>query len=312
VIEARDLVKSYGDHLALDRVSFSAGPGVVLGLLGPNGAGKSTAMKILAGFLVPTDGTAVVAGLDVQDHSREVRRRLGYLPENASLYSEMRVREYLSYRAALKQVPRANRATHVERALGTCGLLEVRERIIGQLSRGFRQRVSLAAVLVHDPTVLILDEPTVGLDPLQIREIRQLVRSLGRERTVLFSTHILPEAEAVCDRVVILDHGKVLADATPRELAASLQPRELALEFVGDVQLGLKALREVPGVAVEVLQETPTVRVGLRADAPASTEVRSRISRALTGSGAVIVELSCAGATLEEVFAKLTGKGDAA
>jgi len=309
VLEARDLVKSYGGHLALDRVSFAARPGTVLGLLGPNGAGKSTAMKILAGFLVPTAGTAVVADLDVQERSREVRQRLGYLPENASLYLEMRVREYLSYRAALKEVPRSARAGHVERALATCGLLEVKDRIIGQLSRGFRQRVSLAAVLVHDPPVLILDEPTVGLDPLQIREIRALVRKLGADRTVLFSTHILPEAEAVCDRVVILDHGKVLADASPKDLAASLRPRELAMELVGNVERGLAALREVPDIHVAVLQEAPTARVEVRTDAPMDTEVRSRISQAVTGAGAVIVELTSAGASLEEVFAKLTGKG---
>jgi len=311
VIEARDLVKSYGDRLALNRVSFSAKPGVVLGLLGPNGAGKSTAMKILAGYLLPTGGTAVVADLDVQEHSREVRRRLGYLPENASLYPEMRVREYLTYRAALKEVPRSERPGHVERALSTCGLGDVRERIIGQLSRGFRQRVSLASVLVHDPAVLILDEPTVGLDPLQIREIRELVRALGRERTVLFSTHILPEAEAVCDRVVILDRGKVLADASPRDLAASLRPRELAMELTGRVEAGLKALRELSGIAVEVLQETPTARVQVRTDVPSDTEVRARVSQAVTGAGAIIVELTSSGATLEEVFAKLTGKEDA-
>jgi ABC-2 type transport system ATP-binding protein len=311
VIEARNLSKSYGDRRALDGVSFSASPGSVLGLLGPNGAGKSTAMRILAGYLVPSAGTAVVAGHDVQEASREVRRRLGYLPESASLYLEMRVREYLGYRAALKEVPRRERPRRVDAALGTCGLGDVRDRILGQLSKGFRQRVSLAAALVHDPEVLVLDEPTVGLDPLQMREIRALVKRLGRERTVLFSTHILPEAEAVCDRVVILDRGQVLADAPPRELAAALHPRELRVEVVGEARLAAGALRRLPGLEVEISQEQPTVRLAVRSATAVDTQLRARISTALTESGVVVVELSAPGATLDDVFARLTRREEA-
>jgi ABC-2 type transport system ATP-binding protein len=306
VIEVLSLTKSYGDHLAVDQVSFSAQPGTILGLLGPNGAGKSTVMRILAGYLVPSAGKAKVAGYDVAADSREVRRRLGYLPENARLYSEMRVREYLEYRAALKEVGRAERSEQITRALDACGLLDVRDRIIGQLSKGFRQRVALASVLLHDPPVLILDEPTVGLDPLQIREIRELVRSLGRERTVLFSTHILSEAEIVSDRVVILNHGKVLADAAPKELAARFKSQALTLELEGSAPPIVKALERIAGVEVELVADAPTVRLRLRTTNAAGVDLRPEISRAVTKAGGLILELALTGTSLDEVFARVT------
>jgi ABC-2 type transport system ATP-binding protein len=306
VIAVTNLVKSYGDSLAVDQVSFVAEPGTILGLLGPNGAGKSTVMRVLAGYLVPTAGTATVAGFDVARDSREVRRRLGYLPENARLYSEMRVREYLEYRAALKEVPGSERSGPITRALDACGLLDVRDRIIGHLSKGFRQRVALAAVLLSDPPVLILDEPTVGLDPLQIREIRELVRGLGRERTVLFSTHILSEAEMVCDRVLILNRGKVLADAPPKDLAARFRSQSLTLELAGNAGPVLRALLGVVGVEVELLSETPTVRLRLHTSDEAGVDLRQRISRAVTNAGGVILEFAATGTSLDEVFARVT------
>ena len=308
MIEVKSLVKRYGDHLAVDQVSFKVEPGTILGLLGPNGAGKSTVMRILSGFLVPTAGTALVAGFEVTQESREVRRRLGYLPENARLYFEMRVREYLEYRSALKEVPRAERSEHITRALDACGLLDVRDRIIGQLSKGFRQRVSLAAVLLHDPPVLILDEPTVGLDPLQIREIRDLVRSLGRERTVLFSTHILSEAEMVSDRVVILNRGKVLADASPKDLAARFKSQSLTLELSGSATPVLTALSRITGVRIDLVSESPTVRLSVHITNGTGLDLRPQISEAVTRAGGVILEFAATGTSLDEVFARVTGE----
>jgi len=309
VIEVEGVSKRYGDVAALNQVSFTAKSGRVLGLLGPNGAGKSTLMRILSGYLRPTAGKARVAGCDVETQSMEGRRLLGYLPENPGLYLEQRVTEYLSYRAALKGVRRHEFSRALDRALERCGLGDVRRRIIGQLSKGFRQRVSLAAALIHDPPVLILDEPTVGLDPNQIREIRRLVRELGRNRTVLFSTHILPEAEAVCDRVVIIDRGNILADATPDELASRFRSQALRVEIEGDLESSIAALRHVDGLDIELLQAAPTVRLRIRAAGASEPGLRAAISRALTRSGAVLLELSLEGTSLDEIFARLTHEG---
>src|SRR5215217_4760269 len=203
MIEVERLSKRYGSFKAVDRVSFSVGRGEIVGLLGPNGAGKTTTMRMLTSFLPPTSGRAALAGHDVLDEPLEVRRNVGYLPENVPLYTEMRVREYLSYRAKLKDVPYARRRA----AIG-----EVEARILGQLSKGYRQRVGLAEAMIHDPDILILDEPTAGLDPIQIREVRALIRELGDRHTILLSTHIMSEVEAVCGRVIIIAQGKIAVD----------------------------------------------------------------------------------------------------
>lgn len=224
MIEARNLTKRYGDLVAVDRVSFAIEAGEVVGFLGPNGAGKTTTMRILTGFLPPTDGTALVAGHDIFTEPLAARRSVGYLPESPPLYPEMDVQGYLHYVAAIKDVPRRSRREAVERALVRCGLSDVRRRVIGALSKGYRQRVGLAQAIVHDPPVLILDEPTVGLDPIQIREIRGLIASLGRPvdghpgHTVILSTHILPEVEAICQRVLLIHQGRKAVDAPLAEL----------------------------------------------------------------------------------------------
>jgi gliding motility-associated transport system ATP-binding protein len=224
VIEAEGITKRYGDTLAVDHVSFSAGAGEVVGFLGPNGAGKTTTMRILTGFLPATDGTAKIDGHDIFDEPLEARRAIGYLPEMPPLYPEMDVRSYLTYVAKLKDVPRARRGDAVERAMQRCGLAEVRRRVIGALSKGFRQRVGIAQAIVHEPAVLILDEPTVGLDPIQIREIRSLIADLAAPRegerghTIVLSTHILAEVEAICRRVIIINRGKKVLDTTMAEL----------------------------------------------------------------------------------------------
>jgi ABC-2 type transport system ATP-binding protein len=222
VIKADGLCKRYGGLTAIRGVSFEVAKGEVVGFLGPNGAGKTTTMRILTGYMPPSEGSAVVAGFDLARAPREAKRVIGYLPETPPLYPEMRVRDYVGYVAALHDVPRAQRASKVERALGACGLDAVANRVIGTLSKGFRQRVGLAQAIVHEPAVLVLDEPTSGLDPIQIAEIRELIRRLAAEegRTVILSTHILAEVEAICQRVLLIAYGRLRVDATLDALRA--------------------------------------------------------------------------------------------
>ena len=231
MIEARDVSKRYGDLVAVDHVSFEIGRGEVVGFLGPNGAGKTTTMRILTGFLPATDGTAVIAGHDIFDDPLSARRAIGYLPESPPVYPEMTVDSYLLYVAKLKDVPRAKRLPAVARAVERCGLGDVHRRVIGSLSKGFRQRVGIAQAIVHEPPVLILDEPTVGLDPIQIREIRALIKALASQeeserQTVILSTHILAEVEAICQRVILIDRGKKVLDASLEELTRDGQRLE--------------------------------------------------------------------------------------
>ncbi|NOS71679.1 MAG: ABC transporter ATP-binding protein, partial [Verrucomicrobia bacterium] len=218
MIEVQNLTKRYAGRAALADVSFSVGRGEIVGLLGHNGAGKSTTMRILSGFIPATSGSARIAGLDVFHESEEVRRRIGYMPENNPLHNEMRVREYLKFRARLKGLSRARSRERVDCVMQQCGLTDVQKRIIGQLSKGFKQRVGLADALAHEPELIILDEPTIGLDPHQIRSVRQLIKSLAGSHTVLISTHILPEAEMTCNRMIILFGGRILASDTQENL----------------------------------------------------------------------------------------------
>jgi ABC-2 type transport system ATP-binding protein len=218
MIEVANLTKRYAGHTAVSNISFTVGRGEIVGLLGPNGAGKSTTMRILSCFLPATSGTVRVAGFDVFHDSVEVRRRIGFMPENNPLYQEMRVREYLKFRARLKGLSRKKSRERVDVVMQQCGLTDVYRRIIGQLSKGYRQRVGLADALVHEPELIILDEPTIGLDPHQIRSVRQLIKSLANTHTVLISTHILPEAEMTCNRMLIMYDGKILAADTPENL----------------------------------------------------------------------------------------------
>jgi ABC-2 type transport system ATP-binding protein len=218
MIEVANLTKRYAGHTAVSNISFSVGRGEIVGLLGPNGAGKSTTMRILSCYLPATSGTVRVAGLDVFRSSDEVRRRIGYMPENNPLHTDMRVREYLKFRARLKGLSRQRTRERVDVVMSQCGLTDVARRIIGQLSKGYRQRVGLADALVHEPELIILDEPTIGLDPNQIRSVRQLIKNLSQRHTVLISTHILPEAEMTCNRMMIMYEGKILAADTPENL----------------------------------------------------------------------------------------------
>jgi ABC-2 type transport system ATP-binding protein len=232
MLHVRELTKWWGDVLALDRVSFEVGKGEVVGFLGPNGAGKTTTMRILTGFIPPSGGSAEVDGHDVFLESLEVRSRIGYLPENTPIYPDMRVEEYLTFRAQLKGVSRRERRAAVERVMERCMVRDVARKLVAQLSKGYRQRVGLADALVGNPPLLILDEPTAGMDPNQVRQVRKLIKDLGEEHTILLSTHILPEVEAICSRVVIIHQGRVVANEAMSALKAAEKGKSLEEIFV--------------------------------------------------------------------------------
>ncbi len=305
MIEVENLTKTYGSIVAVNNVTFTAKPGQVTGFLGPNGAGKTTTMRMLTGFMPPASGKAIVAGYDVFENSMEVRRRVGYLPENVPLYRDMTALGYLMYMAEIRGVP--NRRQKALEVLERVALTDRADSRIRTLSKGMRQRVGLAQALLHDPPVLILDEPTIGLDPLQVLELRQLVRELGRSHTVLFSTHILSEAEQVCDSVVIIDRGQIVAQGSPLELRS-------LLERGGRV---LVRLNVEPAVAQPVLQQLPSVaRVEINLDGlviePSDPEVdpRPAVARAAVEHGWDLVELRPLAVNLEEIFLELTRRTD--
>ncbi len=308
MISVAGVSKRFGGTLAVDDVSFAVARGEILGLLGPNGAGKTTTMRILSCFLSADTGSATVAGFDVAAEPLEVRRRLGYLPENNPLYFDMTVAEYLSLVADVRRVPRAAKARLVGRAFEGCGLGPVRGRIIGQLSKGYRQRVGLAGALVHDPEVLILDEPTVGLDPTQIIEIRELIRAFGSEKAVLLSSHILPEVEATCQRVVIFNEGHLVGQGTTAELAAQARGSEFVdLAVRGPRELIARELAAVPGVVecVDLGEEAGVPRFRVRCDVGA--DPREELAAAVARRGWGLRELHAERLSLEDVFIKLTG-----
>jgi ABC-2 type transport system ATP-binding protein len=309
MISVQNLTKRYVDTHAVEDLSLEVKEGEVLGFLGPNGAGKTTTIRMLTGYLRPTSGTARVAGFDVVDDSLAVRRRIGYLPESIPLYPEMRVDEYLRYRAALKRVARRGRQANVDRAIELCGLKEERRRIIGTLSKGFRQRVGLADALVHRPPILILDEPTVGLDPNQIREVRELIRELGKDHTVLLSTHILPEVEMICDRVAIINRGRLVAEGTPERLRQQLEGGARVLVELrgpgGDDAEVAAAFEKIAGVAAAVIRRRGTeceIEVAVAGD----SDPREAIFRLAVERGWVLLGMRRDAASLEEVFARLT------
>jgi len=263
MIEVQSLTKRYPTRLAVDDVTFSVREGEIVGFLGPNGAGKTTTMRVLSGFLPPTAGSARVAGHDVVREPNAARASLGYLPESAAVYPELRVREYLTFRARLEGVSGAQVRARVSEALERCLLAEVADRKIDNLSKGFRQRTALAGALVHQPPVLILDEPTIGLDPVQIIKVRETIRQMGRDRAVLLSTHILPEVEAVCDRVLIIDRGRIVAEGTPSDLRAKLAGAPVVHVAVkGAVSKIREDLAAVAGVASVDLDRCHTVVLG--------------------------------------------------
>ncbi|HEV8632727.1 MAG TPA: ATP-binding cassette domain-containing protein [Chloroflexota bacterium] len=308
MIEVDGLTKRYGEKLAIQDVTFDVRPGEILGFLGPNGAGKSTTMRILAGYMPASSGRATIAGFDVFDQSLEARRRIGYLPENVPLYTEMAVKDYLGFMAEIRGVPRANRRQRVDYAMQASRVADRADWIIGKLSRGYRQRVGLAQAIVHNPPVLILDEPTAGLDPRQIIETRNLIRGLGGERTIILSTHILPEVSATCSRVVIIANGRVVAEDTPANLTKRLRGSErVELEVAGPVDKVRAKLGALPNVLnVETGPEAADGRSRLFVDCAVGNDIRAELAATVVKSGWSLYQLRNVGMSLEEVFLQLT------
>jgi len=310
VISVSQLTKVYGQTVAVDGVSFDVSKGQIVGFLGPNGAGKSTTLRMLTCYLPPTSGTATVAGFDIFHDSMKVREHLGYLPENVPLYTEMKVTEYLDFRGRLRRMDRETRRKRIDYVIERCWLGSVRRKTIGHLSKGFRQRVGLADALLHNPPVLILDEPTVGLDPAQIRETRKLIRDLGGEHTLLLSTHILPEVEAVCDRAIVIAGGKIVAQGSPDELRASrrMQARVL-VECRGPAREVELALSRVSGVSkVEIVngQTTGGNYITAAVRPKEAYDVREEVARTVIQHGWPLREIRLEHATLEEFFVQVT------
>jgi ABC-2 type transport system ATP-binding protein len=313
MIKVEGLTKRYAGVTALQDVSFTVQRGEIVGFLGPNGAGKSTTMRILTGFIPASAGRVEVAGLDVFEDSLAVRRHIGYMPENNPLYEDMRVGEYLKFRAKLKDVPRAQRKERIDDCMEMTGIADVRRRVIGQLSKGYRQRVGLADALLGDPDLLILDEPTIGLDPVQIRQVRQLIKDLGKRHTILISTHILPEVEMTCNRVLIIHRGKILASDSPENLVKSLQTGgAVRVEVRAPVEAATTALRAVPGVT-QVLAEAGSDGVArLTVQAEPGADVREAIYRAVVAQRWDLRELTRGRTTLEDIFVQITHEEDEA
>jgi ABC-2 type transport system ATP-binding protein len=307
MIEINDLTKVYGNRVAVWKVSFHVARGEIVGFIGPNGAGKTTTMRMLTGFVPPSSGTAIVAGFDVREQPLEVKRRIGYLCEAPPVYREMVVRDYLRFVAEIKRVPRDRHKLLIGRALELCGLEDVAHRMIGHLSKGYRQRVGLAQAILHEPPALILDEPTSGLDPKQIIEVRHLIKRISGDQTVILSTHILPEATTICSRVVVINEGQVVAEDTIDNLTTGLGRTETVLVRVAMERGGLpRTLSAVAGVHAVERDGQGAYRIRLDKD----DGIRQAIARTVVESGAGLLELSRERATLEEVFLKLVTRED--
>jgi ABC-2 type transport system ATP-binding protein len=307
IIEVENLTKRYAGHAAVDRIGFTVQRGEIVGFLGPNGAGKSTTMRILACYLPATYGTARVAGFDVFTQADEVRRRIGYMPENNPLHLDMRVREYLKFRARLKGLGIRRSRERAEVVMQQCGLTEVRRKIIGHLSKGYRQRVGLADALVHEPELIILDEPTIGLDPHQIRSVRQLIKELGRHHTVLISTHILFEVEMTCNRVLIMHQGKILASDTTQGLQKIMSDGGQVIAEIAAPVAELRACWEQMG-EIEHFDIAPSEGEYLRcALTPrAGLDLRPLVFQQVRDRGWALRELSRAHHSLEDIFVHIT------
>src|SRR5881227_1524550 len=306
MIKVENLTKRYAGQTAIQDLNFEVSRGEIMGFLGPNGAGKTTTMRILAGFMPPTSGRASIAGFDVFEQSLKARAHLGYMPENVPLYSDMRVTEYLNYRAALKGVPHRRIAERVGDVKELCGLKDLEKKLIGTLSKGYRQRVGLADALVHEPDLLILDEPTSGLDPNQIRQVRDLIKNLGKQHTILLSTHILPEVEMTCSRVIIIHRGRIEACDTPENLLGRIRTAGgVELEAKVGNDNGEEELKKISGVRDVVTGgQDEWKKFSLRVES--GTDVRDAVFQLATARHWIVRELTQRRATLEDVFVELT------
>ena len=309
MISVRNLSKHYGSHRAVDDISFDVAEGEIVGFLGPNGAGKTTTLRILTCFMPATSGAATIAGHDVLTESMRVRAVVGYLPESVPLYPEMRVREYLRFRGKLRRMDRTARETAITRVTERCWLRDVIDRPIGQLSKGYRQRVGLADTLLHNPRVLVLDEPTVGLDPTQIRQTRSLIRELAQDHTVILSSHILPEVEATCQRLIIIHRGRLAASGTVDELRAKrTQDARVIAEVQGSPEAVVAGIRGVPGV--QAVESGACDAGWVRLEVSAVGDVRAAIAAAAAEKHWPLRELRQDAATLEDFFVKIVAGGE--
>lgn len=308
MIEVADLVKDYASYRALHNLTFTVRRGEIVGLLGRNGAGKSSTMRILSCFMPATSGQARVAGYDVFSQADEVRRRIGYMPENNPLYHDMRVREYLKYRARLKGLSRRQSRERVDAVMEQCSLTEVSRKLIGHLSKGYKQRVGLADALVHDPELIILDEPTIGLDPNQIRIVRSLIKSLAEQHTVLLSTHILPEVEMTCTRVLIMEQGQILADDTPENLQNHMNPEgQVRAEIAGPYEQLSQWLADWPAIAGYELVPGEGEYFLVSLTPKPGMDIRAEVFGYCQANGWMLRELSRARFSLEDIFVQVTG-----
>ena len=306
MIVAEGLVKEFGATRAVDGVSFSVRDGEIMGLLGPNGSGKTTIMRILTGFFPPSEGRVTIDGLDVEEHSLAVRERIGYLPENVVLYPDLSVHRFLAFCAEVKGIPSNARRARIDEVMTACGLTEVAGKLIGKLSKGYRQRVGIAQAVMHRPKVLVLDEPTVGLDPRQIVDIRSLIKALGGSTTILLSTHILPEVSMTCERVIIIDYGRIIAEDTAEGLTRRLQgSHETRARIAGSRDAVLAALRELP--ELDDVREEPSTDgvVTVIVRSAHGDDARRALAAHVVGRGFGLLEVRPLPMTLEDLFVRL-------
>ncbi|HHU49579.1 MAG: ABC transporter ATP-binding protein [Caldicoprobacterales bacterium] len=308
MIQVDNLTKKYGQHLALDSVNFTVGEGEILGFLGPNGAGKSTTMNILTGYISATDGHALINGIDILEQPEEAKKMIGYLPESPPLYGDMTVDEYLDFVSDIKRVTGTDRKKNRERIMDLVRIGDVRGRLIKNLSKGYKQRVGLAQALIGNPKVLIMDEPTVGLDPKQIIEIRNLIKDLGKDHTVILSSHILPEVSAVCERVIIINKGRIVASDTPENLSRGLgDSSKLNLRIAGEENLILKAIQEIDGINnLESLGVREPGTIDLIVEADPDVDIRRPLFHAMSKASCPILMMKSLDMTLEDIFLQVT------
>lgn len=310
MIEVQNVTKHYGQTLAVDDVSFTVEKGEIVGFLGPNAAGKTTTMRIITSYMPATSGKVTVAGYDVFDDAMEVKKRIGYLPENPPLYLDMKVEDYLAFAAAINGVQQSTIPREIDRVVELTSLGDMRYRLIRKLSKGFRQRVGLAQALIHDPEVLVLDEPTVGLDPKQIIEVRDLIKDLGNDHTIILSTHILPEVSMTSERVVIINKGRIVAEDTPTNLMASLKSGEsLELQVEApfdDVKTTLEAMEGITGVTLDTDPAVGENICTVRVDSEPGRDVRREVAREVVNRNWGLLELKQISLTLEDIFLELT------
>ena len=313
MIEVKNLTKRYGDHLAVDNSTFTVNDGEIVGFLGPNGAGKTTTMNMLTGYLSSTEGEIMIDGIDILEDPVHAKMKIGYLPEVPPLYPEMTVNEYLQFACALKKVPAKDRKEHVEKLLKECRIKDMQNRLITNLSKGYKQRVGLAAALAGDPDVLILDEPTAGLDPKQITEFRDLIRSLSKNHTIIISSHIMQEIQAVCDKVIIINHGRIIAIDTPEALSQRImRNNKLELRIKGPRAEIISGLKEIPGVtSVDITRIREEGSIDIQVETEDEADVREQVFELCSSNHFPILQMNISEMTLEDIFLQITGEREA-